>query len=564
MLERLTITDFAVARSVTLEPGPGLNVFTGETGAGKSLVVDALAFVFGARRGREVIATGAERATVSALVRDGDATLELERTIGLAGRSSARVDGAPSTVDALQELGARLVDIHGQSEQLAILRPAVQLAALDSLAGLDRRRQEFAAGVRELREVRRSLRSLASDSRERERRVEQLQFEADEIGAVELRPGEDEDLRGEQARLASAGRLREEAAAALEALDSASLDTALGAVTALTGLDPGAADLASAAAGLEAASAELRRMLRQYADTIEEDPECLAAVQDRLDRIARLRRKYGETVEEILAYGTAASEELAALRSSGLSAESLAAHEADLAGQLSAQAQDLSAARRAAAGNLVRAIAAEVERLGMPNASLSVGFGCEDAEDGLAVALPDYEVVITEREQPGANDTLRRAFTESGVDRMELLASFNPGETPRPLGAIASGGETSRFLLALATVLGSATGPRIVVFDEVDEGVGGRAGGLVGEALSRLSRQHQVLCVTHLPQVAAHAARHFVVTKSFAGELTASRVTRAEGDARVAELAAMFGGDTEANRAAARELLDARLANAPA
>ena len=635
MLERLEITDFAVARSVVIEPGAGLTVFTGETGAGKSLVVDALAFVFGARRGREVIATGAERATVRAQV-GGRA---LERTIALSGRTSARIDGEPATVEELRALAEGFVDIHGQSEQLAILSPRVQLAVLDEFAGLGAEREAVSRTVRELREVRRQLASLATDARERERLVEQLRYETEEIEAAGLRPGEDAELRREQGVLANARRLLEDVAVALEALDTAALGEAVRATTDLAQRDPGAGAVAELAATLEATSGELSRELRHYRDGLEEDPErlaalgerldriarlCrkygetvddvlrygeeasrrladltgagasleglqakaaallarlgeqatelsrelrhyrdgleedperLAALGERLDRIARLCRKYGETVDDVLRYGEEASRKLADLTGAGASLEGLQAKEAALLARLGEQATELSRARRAAAGDLVRTIASELEALAMGQAVLSVGFACEDDEGGPLVAVPDYEIVITRSPLAGEGESHAVAFTETGVDRVEFLVSFNPGESPRPLSAVASGGETSRFLLALTTALGAAGSGRLEVLDEVDEGVGGRTGAVVGQALRRLASKHQVLCITHLPQVAAYGDRHFVVSKQTDGQRTWSEVTLVAGDERVGELAAMLGGSGEAGRQAARELL---------
>jgi DNA repair protein RecN (Recombination protein N) len=280
-------------------------------------------------------------------------------------------------------------------------------------------------------------------------------------------------------------------------------------------------------------------------------------VEERLDLLARLRRKYGETVAEVIAYSQEAAARLERLTSSAASVETLAGREREVLEELAAAARELSLARRARAGDLVRAIAEELAGLGMAGASLSVGFSCQDAEDGVPIDLPDYEVVITGRAAAETGENIPRAFTETGVDRVEFLASFNPGETPRPLSAVASGGETSRFLLALTTVLGAAASPRLAVFDEVDEGVGGRAGALVGEALARLARRHQVLCVTHLPQVAAFGQRHFVVSKRSDGARSWSEVRLVEGEARVDELAAMLGALSEATRATARELLEA-------
>ena len=555
MLERVQITDFAVARSVVIEPGPGLNVFTGETGAGKSLVVDALVFLFGGRRGREVIATGAERATVAARLRLGEQTRTVERTIANSGRGSARIDGEPATVDQLRALAEGLIDIHGQSEQLAILRPAVQLSVLDAFAGLNADRDGVAQLVRSLREIRREIRALATDARERERLVDQLRFETEEIASAGLEEGEDEALRVDQARLGGARRLIEDASRALEALDGPAWGVAVAAVRAVGARDASAADMAALAETVEATVSDLARELRRYREAIEEDPERLAAVQERLDRIARLCRKYGETVPEVVAYGLASAERLAVLTSAEFSLEALVAKEAALLGELAEAASELSRGRRARAGDLVRAIAAELEHLAMGGATLSVGFACEDDAEGPPASLPDYEIVLTSSPLAGEGEVHPRAFNETGIDRVEFLASFNPGESPRPLSAVASGGETSRFLLALTTVLGNASEARLEVLDEVDEGVGGRAGALVGEALLRLAERHQVLCVTHLPQVAAFGQRHFVVSKTTDGERTASAVAVVTREKRVEELAAMLGGVTAANLAAAEELL---------
>ncbi|MEP7216381.1 MAG: AAA family ATPase, partial [Anaerolineaceae bacterium] len=472
MLERLHITDFAVARSVVIEPGPGLNVFTGETGAGKSLVVDALVFLFGGRRGREVIATGAERATVSATLRFGGQTRTVERTIANSGRGSARIDGETATVDQLRALADGLIDIHGQSEQLAILRPAVQLSVLDTFAGLNADREAVGQLVRALRDTRREIRTLATDARERERLVDQLRFETEEIASAGLEAGEDETLRVEQARLGGARRLIDDAARALEALDGAAWGEAVAAVREIGSRDPSAANLLALAETVEATIDDLARDLRRYREVIEEDPERLATVQERLDRIARLCRKYGDTLPEVIAYGDASAERLAVLTSAEFSMEALTAKEAALLAQLAHAASELSRARRARAGDLVLAIAAELEHLAMGDATLSVGFACEDDADGLLASVPDYEIVLTTSPLAGEGEQHPRAFTETGIDRVEFLASFNPGETPRPLSAVASGGETSRFLLALTTVLGNASEARLEVLDEVDEGVG--------------------------------------------------------------------------------------------
>jgi len=557
VIEQLTVTGFAVARDVALAPGPGLNVITGETGAGKSIIVDALDFLFGGRHGRGVVAAGADSARVCATVRAGDDCLAVERTVRLSGRTAGRIDGETAPADRLRELGARVIDIHGQSEQLTLLRPAVQLAVLDAFGGFRDRRDDLAAKVRELRALRREIEAVSLDSRERERLIDQLRFETEEIEGAGLVPGEDEALRREQRRLASVERLLAASATALEALDAPPIAEAVAALEEIAESDPDEDGLAAQGVSLEQTAADLGRSLRAYRETIEDDPERREAIDARLDLIARLRRKYGESVEAILAYERVARERLDAIETAGASLEDLRERADALAAAAAETAASLSLARREAAARLIAEVSAELERLEMPGASLAAGFACEDDAAGLAVTLPDYEVVAPSADSPGGGEPGTRAFTESGVDQMELLASFNPGSPPRPLRSVASGGETSRFLLALTTVLGAAAEPRLVVLDEVDEGVGGRAGSVVGEALRRLAERHQVLCVTHLPQVAAYGARHFVVAKASEDGSAWSDIEEVEGEARLRELALMLGGDTPANRAAAADLLRA-------
>ncbi|MCY3505878.1 MAG: DNA repair protein RecN [Chloroflexi bacterium] len=555
MIEQLTVTGFAVARDVTLAPGPGLNVITGETGAGKSIIVDALDFLFGGRHGRGVVADGAESARVRASVRTGDDRLTVERTVRLSGRTAGRIGDDSAPAERLRELGARVIDIHGQSEQLTLLRPAVQLAVLDAFGGLRDQRDALAAQVRELRALRREIEAIGADSRERERLLDQLRFEVDEIAQAGLVPGEDDALRREQRRLASIERLLAASATALEALDAPAIAEAVAALEEIAEADPDATGIRAEGVTLEQVAADLGRSLRAYRETLEDDPERREAIDARLDLIARLRRKYGESVEAILQYESSARERLQAMETAGSSLEELRERAAALAASAAEAAAALSLARRQAAGRLITEVAAELAHLEMPGASLAAGFACEDAPDGLGVTLPDYEVVAPDAASSGGGEPGRRAFTESGVDQMELLAAFNPGSPPRPLRSVASGGETSRFLLALTTVLGAAAEPRLVVLDEVDEGVGGRAGSVVGEALRRLAERHQVLCVTHLPQVAAYGARHFVVSKASEDDRTWSDIEEVEGEARLREIALMLGGDTPANRAAAADLL---------
>ena len=353
MIEQLTVTGFAVARDVTLAPGPGLNVITGETGAGKSIIVDALDFLFGGRHGRGVVAGGAESARVRASVRAGDDRLTVERTVRLSGRTAGRIDGESAPAERLRALGARVIDIHGQSEQLTLLRPAVQLAVLDAFGGLRDRRDALAAQVRELRALRREIEAIGADSRERERLLDQLRFEVDEIAQAGLVPGEDEALRREQRRLASVERLLAASATALEALDAPPIAEAVAAFEEIAGSDPDATALAAEGVTLEQAAADLGRSLRAYRETLEDDPERRDTIEARLDQIARLRRKYGESVEAILEYESSARERLRAMETAGSSLDELRERAEALARSAAEAAASLSLARREAAARLI-------------------------------------------------------------------------------------------------------------------------------------------------------------------------------------------------------------------
>jgi len=461
VIEQLTVTGFAVARDVALAPGPGLNVVTGETGAGKSIIVDALDFLFGGRHGRGVVAAGAESARVCATVQAGEQCLTVERTVRLSGRTAGRIDGESAPAEKLRELGARVIDIHGQSEQLTLLRPSIQLAVLDAFGGLQAQRDALASQVRELRALRREIEAVSLDSRERERLLDQLRFEVEEIANAGLAPGEDDALRREQRRLASVERLLAASATALEALDAPPIAEAVAALEEIAEGDPDAVDLAGQGVTLEQTAADLARALRAYRETLEDDPERRDILDARLDLIARLRRKYGENIDAILQFEASARERLDAIETAGSSLEELRARADALAVSAAEAAAALSLARREAATRLIAEVSAELARLEMPGASLAAGFACEDAPDGLAVTLPDYEVVAPDAAPSGGGEPGNRAFTESGVDQMELLASFNAGSPPRPLRSVASGGETSRFLLALTTVLGAAAEPRL-------------------------------------------------------------------------------------------------------
>ncbi len=584
MLSELRVRDLAVAEAVDLVLGPGLTVITGETGAGKSILVDALALALGARADTTAIRAGAAALTVAARFdlppgpeRDRlaarlraldipfDGELLVSRTVPVDGRSTVRLNDHPVLLATLAEVGQALADIHGQHDHLSLLRPAEQLRLLDRFAGLDAEQAAFAATAAALREVRRRLRALSQDNRDRARRVAQLRFEAEEVEAARLEPEEDQRLEQDIRRLAHAQDLAAQAEAARAALEEEggaadALGAALAALRRVARLDPEgpAAALAALETALDQAGEALRQV-RAYRDDLDLDPAHLAAMEERLALIHALQRKYGDTVAAILAHAGRARAEAEDLDATDARLAALRGEEERLHARAVAQAQHLAAARREHAATFIRQVVAEAGLLHLPDTDFRIAFGVEPDPDGLRTAVTAAVAPAGTAETPAppaADGPL--AFDDSGVDRVTFLVSFNPGQPPRPLARVASGGETARFMLAIKSVLGRADAVPTLVFDEVDAGLGGRGGAVVGQALARLAALHQVLCITHLPQVAAYADAHLRVRKSSAAGDTRVGVDALHGDGRVAELAAMLGGATPANRRAAQDLLAAR------
>ncbi len=583
MLEEIDIRNFAVAEHVRLRFAPGFNAITGETGAGKSLIIDALALLLGGRADPTVVRAGTDAARVEGVFRVApesdealaellaevgiepeDGLLIISREVPRQGRSVARVNGRAVVQSALAALGRRLVDIHGQEDQLSILRAAEHLGYLDRFAGLGAERATVAALVAELREVRTAIHRLTEDERERARRQERLAYEVQEIDAARLRPGEEEELRAERQLLASAEELARLSDAAHAALTggsrSASAVDALGlaaeALAQLARIDPRMAETAALAEALQSQVYDLARELRAYREGVEYNPRRLERIEERLALIAALKRKYGATVAEVLAYGERARAELDELAMGEERLEQLREREEALRARLAEAAERLSHARRRAACRLAEAVQAEIAALDLAGGRFAVRMERQEDPEGVSVALP-LEELVTPGGEPVAAERARVAFDRSGVDRVEFYVSLNPGEPLRPLAKVASGGETARLMLALKTVLGAADSVPTLVFDEVDVGIGGRSGRVVGEKLAALGRHHQVICITHLPQVAALAERHLAVTKRVDGGRTFTEVRALGGEERRRELAAMLGGLTAAHLAAADEMLAA-------
>lgn len=547
-LRELTVENLAVVERVRLPLSPGFTVLTGETGAGKSLVVDAVALVLGARASAEQVRSGADAARVEAIfdappldaedamadvVAAGDGLAIVRREVGADGRSIARVNDRTVTVGGLANLGMRLGEIHGQHDQQRLLEPAHQLALLDGFGGHAALVASVADAHRAWRATVAAAAELLTDAHELARRVELLRHQVDEIAGAAPRSGEDAELEAQLRAAEHAEAIARAAAEAVAALrDDAGASDLLGSaersLLAAAQHDERFTPLADRAAGLAAEAAELARDAAAAGEGIDLDPAARAAAEERLAMIYDLRRKYGDSLEAVIAFGSAATAELERLENQEGERERLRAEEQRLRAELETRAADLNRARSEAATRLSDAVNAELPPLGLPSGAF--GVEVEPVEIG-----------------------------SSGGDRVTFTFAPNPGEPPRPLGRIASGGEASRLSLALKVVLAAADETPLLVFDEVDAGVGGRNASALGERLRELSRYHQVLCVTHLPQVAAFADAHIVVGKRVADGRTATEARALDAEARAKELAAMLAGEGagEEAHAAAEALLRA-------
>jgi len=572
VLDELTVKGFGIIDAITWRPGPGLNVITGETGAGKSLVVDAVeALLSGQVREEDIrhgeaaarvegvfsLPSGEAGATLVNLLREKglseeDGGLLLSCDFRRAGRTVPRINGQAVSRSVLQDIGGALVDIHGQSEHLSLLRREHHLDILDAFAHTLNLREQFGDRVAELHKLDRELEHLSRDDRETARQLELLTFQIEEIGRAELCEGEEEDLKNELSVLAGAEKLKQAAAEVYEALygqdgvpDGASaldqLNRALPRLRTIaeadTNVKPLLGTLEDAVLGLQ----ELARDVSTYGDNLNFDPGRLEEVQGRLELIRGLKRKYGDSIAAILAYAEKSERERENLTDSGARRELLAEERASLRAMLGEMAGELSRRRSQAAAGLAEAAAKELNDLGMGRVAFSVTVTRRPDPDG--IPLPGEGTV---------------AFGASGADDVAFLASTNPGEPPKPLEKVASTGEISRFLLALKSALAEADVTPVLIFDEIDIGVGGRSGEVVGRKLYNLSRRHQVICVTHLPQIAAFGDEHFTVSKREDGGRTVSGIEPLAGEARVNELAAMITGQKVTARAleAARELIE--------
>ena len=560
MLVELHVTDFALIDRLDLTFGPGLNILTGETGAGKSIIIDALGLALGERAGADLVRTGSARATVEAVfdlagapaevrrrlaeagldAEEGEETLLVTREIAKAGgKSQCRINGRLMPVSVLKEIAEGLVDVHGQHEHQSLLSSDRHVDILDNWCGKDALalRGQVAELFGQANAQKREREKLRTDARERARMLDLYRFQQEELLEAKLQPAEEEELAADRLRLANSEKL---SAAAVEsyallsggergggALDA--LNAALASVEHAAALDESLAPIAEALVSAVSFAEDAGRELRGYQDTVEFNPERLEEIEARLDLIRTLKRKYGETIEEILAYGQELAGKLDALENSEAREEELTAAIAKTESALTASAARLTKARTKASREFAAGIARELQDLGM--------------------AATKFEVSI--EPQPVAS---------KGADRVEFLLSPNPGEPLRPLAKIASGGEMSRIMLALKSVLARTGSIPTMIFDEIDVGVGGRTAQTIGDKLGALARDAQILCITHLPQIASRAGTHFFIEKQVHDGRTTVSVSPLDDEGRIDEIARMLGGSRRSDAVVqhAREMLSVK------
>jgi DNA repair protein RecN (Recombination protein N) len=570
MIQELRIENFAIIEKLELDFSGRLIVFTGETGAGKSIIIDAVETLLGARSDPTMVRSGAERAYVEAtfsipanqqaeilaLLKSED-LLEDEQTISLGreirqnGRSTARVNGRTVHLALLRQLGEYLVDVHGQSEHLSLLRVHQHLGLLDSFAGTEPLLSAYTQTYRRFQTVRKDLIELRQAESEAARRIDMLNFQINEIESARLKPGEEEQLKEERNRLANAEGLASAAQTALQAIEEGTPDAlaasdllgqAAREVANLAKLDPSQAVLDEQAQSILENLAELSRSLRDYLEGVEFNPRRLDQVEERLELIHNLKRKYckpgASSIEEVLTFSQDARRQLEEITHVSERISELEKEEDTLLVKIGEQGLALSQARHAASRQLEQQLELELEHLSMSGAHFKVSFVTRP--DPLGAPLPDGSQL---------------AFDATGLEQIEFLVAPNPGEGLKPLVKIASGGETSRLMLGIKNVLARADQVPTLIFDEIDQGIGGRVGTVVGNKLWILGRSHQVLCVTHLPQLAAFGDQHLHVSKSVQDGRTATHVQPLNGDDRLQELAQMMGEISEGTLHSARDLM---------
>jgi DNA repair protein RecN (Recombination protein N) len=566
MLQELRIKDFAIIDDLTLNFASGFLVITGETGAGKSIIVDAVNLLLGERSDAAFVRGGADRAVVEgifnvpahlreelfAYLRDQGLEGEslddmiLMREVRANGRSQARVNGVMCSLAVYRDVSGMLVDIHGQGEHLSLLKPAQHLYLLDRYAGSEESRRAVQALVRQLNRLREEIESLLVDEAAVARRVDMLQYQIQEIQTADPRPDEEIELQQERNRLVNAEKIVELSTEAHFLLageigGSSGVDDLLAQValvlSKLAKLDPTLEEHATLSETISVQASELAHMIRQYREDIEYDPRRLDEIEERIEVLGRLKRKYGGSIDAVLAFAAKAQAELDNITHSEEQLIELRKQEDQLLRQIGDQAAQLSTIRQRASQHLTQAIIKELGDLKMQGARFEVRIAHRDDPHGCYVG------------------DRRLAFSATGIDQVEFYMAANVGEPLRPIVKVASGGETARIMLALKSVLSYADQIPTLIFDEIDQGIGGRVGSVVGQKLWQLSANHQVLVVTHLAQLAGFGDAHYRVSKHVQGKRTVTRVDRLDDQGRVDELSEMLGAETTSARQSAYDIL---------
>jgi DNA repair protein RecN (Recombination protein N) len=561
MLKELNIKNLAIIDQIRVEFAPGLNVFTGETGAGKSIMVDALNLALGERASSDLIRSGCEEAVVEAsfdldrrrsngivdllaeqgIEVDPQEDLIVRRVLAASGKNKVYINGSLATLATLSALGSFLADIHGQHEHQSLLWPERQMDMLDSFGELEPLRDEVAAAYRRLLDVRKELAALETGERDRAQREDMLRFQKNEIEAAMLKPGEDDLLANEQKVMANSEKLAAVSAMVEEILHTAddsvltALAKAIHGLKDLCAIDSRLSGIVELCESGRAQIEEAAREVGSYRDRVEFDPARLEQIGDRLDLIQRLKKKYGNTIEEILEFGERAGAELERMERSSEEIERRKSEIQAVKFGLTDKANELTKKRKTAARELEKKVESELGYLGMKKTVFSVK--------------------ITQ--EPGGDTLNGLKLGPRGADAVEYLISPNPGEEPKPLARIASGGELSRIMLALKTIMAEGDSMPTLVFDEVDAGIGGAVAEEVGRRLRRVAARHQVFCITHLPQIASMATSHYGVAKTVKKDRTSTEVRLLDQQERIDEIARMLGGSsiTEATLKHAEEMI---------
>ncbi len=567
MLTHLSVRNFAIIDELELDFTPGLNVLTGETGAGKSIIIETLGTLRGTRVGDEVIRWGEDETRIDAvfkiepghcsgeifelLLESGidldDHTLILTRELKRERSNLCRINGRVTTLSLLSRVAQQLVDLHAQGEQASLVHPRKQLDLLDRFAGIEELRDHLAARVKRLREVRRQLEGRRIDGREMTRRIDRLQYEIEEIGRARLEPGEDVALEQELRVLSNAERVIRLADLIYRCVDCGTerepsardqLSNAHRMLKQLLEVDDSMAEKTKMVEEVLPVLEELGRTMRAYRDNVDLDPRGLASVEERLRLINHLKRKYGPSIEEILDYAQKAERELEALSSREERAKAFEKEKAELLSEIALLADELSTGRLEGSKRLQSEIEEALPQVGMDGVRFRIAVEQEEGE-GIEIGEERYHL------------------TETGIDRVEFLVATAKGEPLKPLRKVASSGEISRIMLAIRSVLAGADQVLLLAFDEIDSGMGARGGGTIAEKLLHLSRSHQVICVTHLAHIASLADNHARIKKQRVGGRTVTKARRLVGGERIKELNQMMGSVGRHGRQGAIEMYEA-------